>query len=176
MITQTSQAGDPLDISLDLDSDSFVHSNEQEPASESNQPNSPEFGPRGFQSFVYSTPQPTNPARIALQVEDISDSDDIKGSEEDISTRRNDRDTDYATEAAQFPIREENAVPLPPLVISSPADLINLVPRRKSSDGNNISDVSHEYSISEDEFSNSSEETTSESTTTRSCRENNLEA
>ena len=30
------------------------------------------------------------------------------------STRRNDRDTDFETEAVQFPNREENAVPLPP--------------------------------------------------------------
>ena len=93
------------------------------------------------------------------------------------STRRNDRDTDYKTEAAQFPNREENAVPLSPLVICSPADLIKLVRRRKSSDGDNISDVSLESSISEDEFSKSSEKTTSESTTTRSSSEaDNLEA
>ena len=126
---------DPLEISLDL-------GNEPESVSQSTPPNSPEFGPRDFQSFVYSTPQPTSSARIALQVEDISDSDDIEEPEVDERTQPN-------------PTQSQ------PPDIHSPADLANLVPRTSIHTEPDASDgykSSTSETKSSDETSDSDEE------------------
>ena len=137
---------EPLDISLNSSSESLVYPSVRETASPTNPPDSLEFDPAGLQSFVYRTPQPAGPARIALQVENISDFEDL--------------------EEPREPSEQNQQRPKPsqPSVINSPADLVKLVSRR-------ISDVALESSISEDGFSDSSDETTSESTTTRSSNE-----
>ena len=137
---------EPLDVSLDSSSESLVYPSVREAASPTNPPDSPDFDPADLQSFVYRTPQQAGPGRIALQVKNISDFENL--------------------EEPREPREQSQQRPRPsqPPVINSPADLVKLVPRR-------ISDVSLESSISEDEVSDSSEETTSESTTTRSGHE-----
>ena len=79
---------EPVDISVDPSSETFVYPIVREAVSPLNPPHSLDFCPRDFQSFAFSTPQRSSPTRIALQVEDISDSDDIKGSVEDILDTR----------------------------------------------------------------------------------------
>ena len=130
---------EPLDISLDSSSESLVYPSVREAASPTNPPDSPEFDPADLQSFVYRTPQKAGPARIALQVENISDSDELE-----------------ARRAGEE--NQQQSTPSQPPVINSPADLVKLVSRRESSDRDNLSDGSLESSISEDEFSNSSED------------------
>ena len=141
---------EPLDISLDSSSESLVYPSVRETASPTNPPDSPEFDPADLQSFVYRTPQQAGPARIALQVENISDSDDLE-------------------EPREGEENQQKSTPSQPPVINSPADLVKLVHRRESSDGDSSSDSSSEFSVSEEEVTSSSSETPEDSNALNNC-------
>ena len=141
---------EPLDISLDSSSESLVYPSVRETASPTNPSDSPEFDPADLQSFVYRTPQQAGPARIALQVENISDSDDLE-------------------EPREGEENQQKSMPSQPPVINSPADLVKLVHRRESSDGDSSSDSSSEFSVSEEEVTSSSSETPEDSNALNNC-------
>ena len=103
-----------------------------------------------LQSFVYRTPQQAGPARIALEVENISDSDDLE-------------------EPREGEENQQKSTPPQPPVINSPADLVKLVHRRESSDGDSSSDSSSEFSVSEEEVTSSSSETPEDSNALNNC-------
>ena len=133
---------EPLDISLDACQDSCEEASvpEEELLEARTPPCSPDFGSQDCLS---------NPAVRSYQF-----SPDYIS-----STRRKDGDINYEEETAQFPDREESAVPLPPLVINSPADLIKLCPRTTFSDENHFDNPHFKRSTSEDASSSSSKST-----------------
>ena len=133
---------EPLNISLDASQGSCEEASvpEEELLEARTPPCSPDFGSQDCLS---------NPAPRSYQFSPVYIS----------STRREDSDSNYEEETSQFPDREENAVPLPPLVINSPADLIKLCPRRTFSDKDHFVSPHFEPSTSEDASSSSSEST-----------------
>ena len=133
---------EPLDISLDASQDFCEEASvpEEELLEARTPPCSPDFGTQDCSS---------NPAVRSYQFSPVYIS----------STRREDSDSNYEEETSQFPDREGNAVPLPPLVINSPADLIKLCPRRTFSDEDHFVSPHFEPSTSEDASSSSSEST-----------------
>ena len=113
---------DPRDISFDSDDESFVRpSNFEE---ELRDKHTPRTCPE--QSYQFS------PFYIEHSKEESSDSN-------------------IDDKPDQSPDRRDNAIPLPPLVINSPADLIKLVSRRPFPERDNLTDDSFESSASENE-------------------------
>ena len=154
---------EPLDISLDSSSESLVYPSVRETASPTNPPDSPEFDPADLQSFVYRTPQQAGPARIALQVENISDCDDLE-------------------EPKEGEENPQQSTPSQPPVINSPADLVKLVPRgsiNRESDSSSGSESttsdaafnSETSEVSEDEDSSSESGLTMEAELLRGLQE-----
>ena len=145
---------EPLDISLDSSSESLVYPSVRETASPTSPPDSPEFDPADLQSFVYRTPQQAGPARIALQVENISDFDDLE-------------------EPREGEENQPKSTPSQPPVINTPADLVKLVPRRSINRESDISSGSESTTseVSEDEDSSSESELTMEAELLRGLQE-----
>ena len=135
---------EPLDISLDSSSASLVYPGVQETASPTNPPDSPEFDPADLQSFVYRTPQQAGPACIALQVENISDFDNLE-------------------EPSEGEENQQKSTPSQPPVINSPADLVKLVPRRSINREPDTSSGSESTTSEVADTSESSDESSSES-------------
>ena len=97
-----------------------------------NSPNPPEFGPEDFQFFCSRRPQQSSPARVALQLEDISDSDDI----EEPENQNNNKQKPEFTQ---------------PPSINSAADLAKLV-SRKSTDSESDTSENSKSSAGEDDI------------------------